>query len=291
MLPSGPQLGGAPANFAYHAAALGARAMMVTRVGEDDLGSEVLRRFRRANLSSETLQIDPTRPTGTVSVTLDEKGIARYTFSDEAAWDALAATEAAREAVRRAHALCFGTLAQRSSVSRKTVQQLLAAAPTNALKIFDVNLRLHFYSREVVEESMHLANVLKMNDEELSVMTALFSLQGDVRQRIEALVRAFGFKVVALTRGASGSLVHQDGQWSELFAHSDQFVDTVGAGDAFAAALAMGLLVHMPLRETHYIAAKLASYVCSQHGATPPLPPGFREKFQDEVGSRMTMRR
>jgi fructokinase len=209
VLPTGPQLGGAPANFAYHVAALGARAMMVTRVGDDELGREVIKRFTYMNLAGDSVQVDPDRPTGTVAVTLDEKGVPQYTFAEDVAWDHLAATDVALQAVRGAHAVCFGTLGQRSPLACKAVQQLVAAAPDYALKIFDINLRLDYYSRGVIEESMRLANVLKLNDEELAVVTTMFSLRGDARRRIEEWVRRLGFKIVAVTYGPSGSLIHE----------------------------------------------------------------------------------
>lgn len=280
VLPAGPQLGGAPGNFAYHAAALGARAMIVTRVGDDDLGREVIRRFAQMNLPRDTVQVDPARPTGTVAVTLDEKKGAHYTFAEDVAWDQLVATEVALQAVRGAHAVCFGTLGQRSANSRRAIQHLVAAAPAEALKIFDINLRLDFYSREVIEESLRLSNVLKLNDEELAVLTAMFSLHGDVRQRIEWLVHTFGFKVVVLTSGSSGSLIHQEGRWSEVPPQPVRLVDTVGAGDAFTAALTMGLLSGMDIGEVHAIAAEIAGCVCSRAGATPPMPERFRKRFQ-----------
>ncbi|MBM0108883.1 carbohydrate kinase [Steroidobacter sp. S1-65] len=279
LLPTGPQLGGAPTNFTYQAAALGAQAMMVTRVGDDDLGREVMRRFLENNLSGDTVQVDRTRPTGTVAVTLDEEGVPHYTFAEDAAWERLVATDVAMQAVRGAHAVCFGTLAQRSETSRGAIQQLVAAAPAHALKIFDVNLRLPFYSREVIDQSLRLSNILKMNDEELAVMTSMYSLHGDVRERIEQLACAFGFKVVVVTCGASGSLIHQEGSWSVLHSQATPVVDTVGAGDAFAAALAMGLLAGMSFREVHVVAAELARYVCCQYGATPSLPKGFRDRL------------
>ena len=139
LLPTGPQLGGAPANFSYHAAALGARATAVTRVGDDDPGKEVIRRFKQMKLTPESIQVDPARPTGTAAVTLDEQGVARYAFAEAAAWEQLEATDEALQAVRGAHAVCFGTLAQRSATSRKAIQQLVAAAPADALRIFDIN--------------------------------------------------------------------------------------------------------------------------------------------------------
>jgi len=279
LLPAGPQLGGAPTNFAYHAGALGGHAMMVTRVGNDDFGREVIDRFEKMNLPLETVQVDRMLPTGTVSVTLNEKGVPQYAFADNTAWEQLAVTDPALAAVSGAHAVCFGTLGQRNPVARKSIQQLVAAAPADALRVFDINLRLGFYSREVIEQSMRLSNVLKLNEEELAVLTDMHSLQGNVRQRIEWFVRTFGFKTVVLTKGSLGSLIHQGGRWSEMFPEPVRVRDTVGAGDAFAAALIMGLLSGMDLSEVHAIATATAGYVCSTSGATPPMPESIRSKF------------
>jgi fructokinase len=280
FLPTGPQLGGAPANFGYQAAALGARAMVVTRVGQDDLGREVIRRFAQANLPADTVQVDPAHPTGTVAVTLDEERVPHYTIAERVAWDHLEVTDALRRAVGRAEAVCFGTLGQRSEPSRKAIQQLLLATPADALRIFDINLRLPFYSGDLIEQSMRLSNVLKMNEEELAVLTAMLSLHGEARHRIEELAHAFGFKVVVLTRGPSGSLIYQAGHWSELPSSRIQVADSVGAGDAFTAALTMGLLAGMELNEVHAIAVEVAGYVCSRQGATPAMPEEFRRRFQ-----------
>jgi fructokinase len=197
-----------------------------------------------------------------------------------AAWEHLAVTTAALQAVRGAQAVCFGTLGQRCEISRKAIQHLVAAVPADALRIFDVNLRLDFYSKELIEQSMRLANVLKLNEEELTVVTAMFSLHGDVRQQIEQLVRTFGFKIVVVTRGASGSLIYEEGRWSERAPQPVPVVDTLGAGDAFTAALILGLLARMSLDDAHVIAAEVARYVCFQRGATPPLPEAFRRNFQ-----------
>jgi fructokinase len=213
-------------------------------------------------------------------VTLDEKGAPYYTFAEDVAWDQLAPTDVALQTVRGAHAVCFGTLGQRRAYSRRTIQHLVGAAPAEALKIFDINLRLDFYSREVIEDSMRLSNVLKLNDEELAVLTTMFSLHGDVRRRIEQLVHTFGFKVVVVTSGSSGSLTHQEGRWSEAPVQPVRVVDTVGAGDAFTAALTMGLLSGMDIGEAHAIAAEIAGCVCSRPGATPAMPETFRKRFQ-----------
>jgi fructokinase len=280
LLPTGRQLGGAPTNFVYQAAALGARALMVTRVGDDGLGRDVISRFAHYDLSTECVQIDLVRPTGTVAVAMDDDGNPNYTFADDAAWERLTASSSALQAVQAADAVCFGTLAQRSDSSRRAIQQLVSAAPVQALKIFDVNLRCHFYCREVIEQSMRVANVLKLNDEELRILSSLFALHGTIRQRIEQLVCAFGFKMVVVTRGAMGSIIKQGSDWSELHSQPVAIADTVGAGDAFTAALTMGLLAGMSIRQVHVIATELAAYVCSKHGATPPLPRAFRDTLR-----------
>lgn len=279
LLPSGPQLGGAPTNFAYQAGALGANASVITRVGSDILGRQVIQRFGKLGLPPDIVQTDLSRPTGTVSVTLSPNGLAHYAFAEDVAWEYLEATPLALQTVRGAHAVCFGTLGQRSATSRKAIQRLIAAAPVDALRIFDINLRLGFYSREIIEESMHLSNVLKMNDVELDVLTTMFSLQGSERQRIEWLVCTFGLNVVVLTRGPLGSVILQDRQWSEIRPPCVPVTDTVGAGDAFAAALTMGLLCGKNLDETHAMADEMARYVCSQSGGTPPMPEMFRGKL------------
>ena len=167
LLPAGPQLGGAPANFAYHAHALGASASLVTRVGTDDLGRAILNRFEPLVFAPETMQVDEVAPTGTVTVTLSGEGIPSYTIHDNVAWDHLSVTTAALDAVRGADAICFGSLAQRHDRSRNTIQSLVGAAPARALRVFDINLRQDYFSRDVIEQSLLLASVLKLNEDEL----------------------------------------------------------------------------------------------------------------------------
>jgi fructokinase len=279
MLPAGPELGGAPANFAYHAQAMGARAQVVTRVGNDVLGDEVRRRLRRMNLPTATVQVDDQRPTGTVEVSLDDEGVPRFTIRENVAWDGLLVTEEALEAVRTADAVCFGTLAQRNPISRSAIQRLLAAIPKTVLRVFDINLRQEFYSREVIEQSLRFANVLKLNDDELSILVRIFALPGDVRKQVDSLAVKFGLRLVVLTRGSGGSLIYKEGLWSEHPSPPIQVIDTVGAGDAFTAALVLGVLNNMKLSEVHEFASALAGYVCSHAGATPALPEELRNRF------------
>ncbi len=272
LLPSGPKLGGAPANFAYHAQALGAEAAMITRVGDDERGREAVRCIESIGLSSTGIQTDEKAPTGTVTVVLDGNGVPSYTIHTDTAWDRIEATPEALAVVRAADALCFGSLAQRSLASRESIQRLLSAAPTEAWRVFDINLRQHYHSREVIERSLQLANVLKLNDEELPVVADLFALSGDSKRQIESLLDTFDLKVVALTRGGGGSLIYKDGSWSDCRPEAVQVVDTVGAGDAFTAALVLGLLHGAPLDAMHAFASEVAGYVCTCAGGTPTLP-------------------
>jgi len=279
LLPTGPQLGGAPANFACHARSLGANALIITRVGRDHFGGKVLRRFKALNVPEATVQVDDELPTGTVTVELSGQGVPQFTIHENAAWDRIEVTKSVLDAVRQADAICFGSIAQRTPASRAAIQQLLAAAPERSLKLFDINLRQHFYSRDVVEQSLRLASMLKLNDTELSVMTEMFSIPGDVRRQMEVLGDMFGLKAVVLTRGPRGSLIFKEGRWSEQPSRPVQVVDTVGAGDAFAATLTMGLLNKWDLGELHTLTAEVARYVCSQAGGTPALPEALRSRF------------
>jgi fructokinase len=280
LLPSGPQLGGAPANFAYHAHALGATSLVVSRIGDDERGREILQRFHEIELSAQGLQIDPDAPTGTASVAIDANGLAHFLIQENVAWDCLAVTSDALAAASRADAICFGSLAQRSKRGREAVQTLVTATPRNALRIFDINLRQHYYSRELIEESLHLSNTLKLNEEELETLAGIFALTGPAKIQIEKLAAQFEQEIIALTRGAGGSLLYQGGKWSDYRSSTVPIVDTVGAGDSFTAALVLGVLNKIDLDRTNAIANDLASYVCSYPGATPPIPVKFVERFR-----------
>jgi fructokinase len=279
LLPTGPQLGGAPANFACHARALGAEAGVTTRVGSDEYGATIFERFKEMGISNSSLQVDKTAPTGTVTVELTGNGIPHFTIHENVAWDRLEATPAALEAARQADAICFGSLAQRKPQARASIQRLVAAASHNALRVFDVNLRQRYYSREVIEQSLGLATALKLNDAELPVLAAMFGLAGTIPRQIQEISRLFGLQVIALTRGPAGSLLFRSGQWSDCPSAPIDVIDTVGAGDAFTAALVLGLLQEMELDELNSLANEVARFVCSFAGATPPLPKRFSEKF------------
>src|ERR1700691_336274 len=283
LLVTGPQLGGAPANFAYHAHALGAQTHVITRVGKDDYGSEIIRRFQEMGLSGSAVQVDDVARTGTAKVELSGDGLAHFTVQENVAWDFIALTPEALGAARVADAICFGSLAQRSETSRNTIQTLVAATRAKALRVFDVNLRQQFYSRRVIEESLQLANVMKLNDNELPILAKMLHLIGSIEEQIERLAHIYKLQLIALTRGANGSLLYQESEagqrWSDCEYHPVQVVDTVGAGDSFTAAMVLGLLRKMDLDQINSIANEVARYVCSQSGATPALPTEFAKIF------------
>lgn len=279
LLPAGKQLGGAPANVALHARALGADAALVSRVGDDEAGRDILRRLDDQGLPGALVQTDPSAPTGTVTVELRGKGIPHYTIHEGVAWDRIAATPEALAAVAGADAVCFGSLAQRHPVSRAAIRKLVGHSPESALRVFDINLRQHYFTPETLDASLQLANVLKLNDAELPLLAGQCGLTGAVENQLEALAARFGLKVIAFTRGAQGSLLWQEGRRSERRGPDVKVVDTVGAGDSFTATMVMGLLRGMDLDETNERANAVASFVCSQPGATPPLPQEFRQPF------------
>jgi fructokinase len=279
VLPAGRQLGGAPANFACQARALGAEARLVSRVGNDALGREALAALAALGLPTDSIGVDSSLPTSTVSVTVDAGGQPRYQIHENVAWDALRVDAAAQFAVAGAGAVCFGTLAQRSELSRATIRALVQAAPAEALRIFDVNLRQHYFTGPLIEQSLAQANILKVNDAELPRLSELFHFSGDVRSQVSALAGKFKLRLVACTRGQHGSLLFSEGQWSEHTGRPTEVVDTVGAGDAFTAAMAVGLLAGWTLDEINERANAVAAYVCSQPGATPALPDRVRSLF------------
>lgn len=274
LLPAGAQLGGAPANFAWHAHALGARSQIISRIGNDDLGAEIRSRFARMKLPDNLVQTDPSHPTGTVTVALSH-GHPEYTIHENVAWDHIEVTPEAASAVHSADAICFGSLAQRGSASLQSIQTLVSAARPEALRIFDINLRQHYFERQTIETSLRLANVLKLNDAELPTLAKMFSAAGDIRSQIEIFAANFNLHVVALTRGAHGSLLFQNGHWSEHPAVKAEIKDTIGAGDSFTAALCVGLLRKLDLDHINAAANEIAAFVCSDAGATPVLPERF----------------
>ncbi|OIQ49587.1 2-dehydro-3-deoxygluconokinase [Pseudodesulfovibrio hydrargyri] len=275
VLPDTRMLGGAPANFAYHVNALGGAGVPVSRVGDDDLGREALSLLVRRRLNIDAVSLDPDHPTGTVDARVDADGVATYVFPDDVAWDFLALDQSALTLAARADAVCFGSLAQRAETSRRAIHRFLGAA-NKALKVFDINLRQDFYTPEILSASLDAADVLKINDTELGVVTSLFSLPPGERPALRALMARHHLDLAVLTRGGKGSLLLSPDAVSDLSGEPVEVVDTIGAGDAFTAALVLGHLQQWPLDRINRYAAKVAAHVCSQPGAMPEMPEALR---------------
>ena len=279
LLPAGPQLGGAPANFAYFSNLLGDRSAVASRVGADALGAETLRRLRQSGLTTRYVQTDDRRATGTVLVRVDEQGQPDFTISENAAWDFLEFTPQWQELAGTADAVCFGSLAQRSAASRETVRRFLSATRRDALRVFDVNLRQSFHSASVLDESLSRSTAVKLNDQELPVVVERLGLAGvDEAARARALLRAYHLELVCVTRGAHGSLLVTE---TEAVSHGGYAVttaDAVGAGDAFTAAMTHHYLRGARLATFSRAANRLGAWVASQVGATPAIGPSILEQ-------------
>jgi fructokinase len=273
VFPDGDHFGGAPANVAVHAAGLGAEAWMISAVGMDIRGEEALQRLAGFGVDCGAVARLADHPTGVVRVRVDAAGLPSYDIAAGSAWDCVPWSAAVARAAQRADAICFGTLAQRSPVSRATIRRAVSATRESAWRLFDVNLRQSYYDADVLIESLNLANAVKLNEDELPVVARLCGLESATTvELLRALSERFDLRLAALTRGICGSLlVASDGVW-ESSAPRTEVADTVGAGDAFAAALLVGILAGRSLDEASRRANAVAAYVCSQPGATPPLP-------------------
>ena len=272
MFPHGKKLGGAPANFAYHAQCFGGKGFVVSSVGGDDLGNQILEQMESMGLSKKYVAIDRRHPTGTVTVKLDEAGQPKYTIHEEVAWDNIPYSEHLAELAARTDAVCFGSLAQRSDVSHTTINKFLKATSPGSLRVFDVNLREAFFSKEIICDSLKLCNILKLNNDELPVIAELCLIKGDEKEILSALIEKYSLDLVALTMGKEGSRLITAGEDSFYEAEDVEVVDAVGAGDSFTGALVMGLLNKSSLISIHKHAARVADYVCTQKGATPEIP-------------------
>jgi fructokinase len=280
VLPGGSRLGGAPANFTYHARALGAEARVVSRVGNDNLGREARTHLTALGVPVDGVETDASLPTGTVSVEIAADGQPHYQIHEKVAWDALMGEAAGRSGAVAADVVCFGTLAQRQEPSRSTIRSLVAATRPSALRILDINLRQHYFSAGLIEDSLKLANVLKVNDTELARLAAIFQLTGDGRAQIMEIARRYKLRLAACTRGARGSLLLAEGKWSDHPGVQAKVVDTVGAGDAFTAAMALGFLAGWDLDLVNERANRVAAHVCACAGAMPALPEPLRALFR-----------
>lgn len=266
LLPGGKALGGAPANFAYHAQRLGEEGWAVSAIGDDPLGAEIMDIVSEKKLHNLISVTD--KPTGTVQVELDDKGVPSYTITEDVAWDNIPFTPEMEALAARADAVCFGSLVQRMS-SRSSILRFLRSTHPEALKVFDINLRQHYYSPEVIDESLQLADILKINDEEIRIVARLFSLGDDDIAACRVLIERYALKLVILTKGAEGSVVITAEEAIPQSVGEVNVVDTVGAGDSFTAAFVVAYLRGLSLSEAQRLATETASYVCSCKGAMP----------------------
>ena len=282
MLPNGKQLGGAPSNFAYISTLLGNEGIVASRIGNDVLGSEAVQRLARLGVATDSIQADPVRPTGSVRVEVDQAGQPRFEIAEGVAWDFLEWTPAWQHLAAQSDAICFGSLAQRAPASRATIRQFLGAANKDAVvRIFDVNLRQAFYSKEIIEQSIKLADIVKLNHEELPRIMEMFGLQHrDEIASAGQLVKLHALKLICVTRGCRGSLLMNHQTLDEHPGYRIQIGDAIGAGDAFTAALVYEYLQGVPIARMNETANRMGAWVASQVGAMPvPGDGGIQEEL------------
>lgn len=273
VLPEGKKLGGAPANFAYHAGQfLGSdNTIAISALGEDNLAEETIEALEEHNLKYLLPRVK--YPTGTVQVTLSGDGIPAYEIKENVAWDNIPFTDEMKAVAQNCRAVCFGSLAQRNVVSRGTIKKFLSATPDDCMKIFDINLRQNFYTKEVIDDSLHLCNVLKINDEELVVIGRMFGYPGlDMQDKCWLLLGKYNLDILVLTCGVNGSYVFTPGAMSFYETPKVEVADTVGAGDSFTGTFCACILKGKSVADAHRIAVDASAFVCTQKGAMPKLP-------------------
>ncbi len=273
VLPEGKKIGGAPANFAYHVSQLGLPSCVVSAVGDDALGNEIIENFTDKGLNQLIEKVP--YPTGTVQVEIDQAGVPQYEIKENVAWDNIPYTESLEALAKKTRAVCFGSLAQRNVVSRTTINKFLDAMPKEEgnLVVFDVNLRQGFYNKEILCNSMERCNILKINDEELVTVSRMFGYPGiDLQDKCWILLGKYNLKMLILTCGINGSYVFTPGNVSFQPTPKVDVADTVGAGDSFTAAFIVSILKGKSVAEAHTLAVKTSAFVCTQNGAMPLLP-------------------
>lgn len=276
VLPEGKKIGGAPANFAYHVSQFGFPSCVVSAIGDDALGKEIIENFTSKGLDQLIAEVP--YPTGTVQVEIDQTGIPLYDIKENVAWDNIPYTEHLDALAKRTKAVCFGSLAQRNVVSRETINHFLDTMPKDddSLIVFDVNLRQGFYNKEILCKSMQNCNILKINDEELITVSRMFGYPGiDLQDKCWILLGKYNLKMLILTCGINGSYVFTPGNVSFQPTPKVEVADTVGAGDSFTAAFIASILKGKSVTEAHTIAVKTSAFVCTQKGAMPILPPEY----------------
>lgn len=273
ILPEGKKIGGAPANFAYHVSQFGLPGCVVSAIGDDALGKEIIENFTSKGLNHHIATVP--YPTGTVQVEIDPAGIPQYEIKENVAWDNIPYTDSLEQLAARTRAVCFGSLAQRNVVSCNTINRFLDAMPKSddSLVVFDVNLRQGFYNKDILYNSMSRCNILKINDEELVTVSRIFGYPGiDLQDKCRILLDKFNLDVLILTCGVNGSYVFVPDNVSFLPTPQVEVADTVGAGDSFTAAFVANILKGRSVVEAHAKAVETSAYVCTKNGAMPVLP-------------------
>ena len=279
VLPEGKKLGGAPANFAYHAGQYGFDAMAVSAIGHDELGKETIEALDSKKLKYLMPVVD--YPTGRVQVSLDEAGVPTYDIKEDVAWDNIPLTDEMWNVAKECQAVCFGSLAQRSEVSRETIQKFVKATSEDCMRIFDINLRGSYYTKDIIQESLKLCNILKINDEELVQIGRMFGYPGlDISNKCWLILGKYNLKMLILTCGINGSYVFTPGNVSFQPIPKVEVADTVGAGDSFSGTFCAAILHGLPVKEAHKLAVEASAFVCTQHGAMPKVPEAFKEKMR-----------
>lgn len=277
VLPEGKKIGGAPANFAYHVSQFGLPSRVVSAVGNDPLGREIVENFTSKGLNHLIEEVP--YPTGTVQIEIDPAGVPQYDIKENVAWDNIPYTARLEALAGQTRAVCFGSLAQRNVVSRDTINRFLDAIPQTAdsLVVFDVNLRQGFYTKEILCNSMKRCNILKINDEELVTVSRMFGYPGiDLQDKCWILLGKYNLRMLILTCGINGSYVFTPGNVSFQPTPKVEVADTVGAGDSFTAAFIASLLKGKSVTEAHALAVRTSAFVCTRKGAMPELPPDLR---------------
>lgn len=271
IFPSGRQLGGAPFNFTYHAVQAGCIGYVISAVGDDEFGDEISNIISNLGISSYYLQRSD-YPTGTVTVATNKEGHPEFSIHENVAWDHIRWDKDLELLAGELDAICFGSLAQRSPSSQFSILSFIKATKPECLKVFDINLRQEYYSKEVILNSLSMTNILKLNETELPVLSGYLGFFGLVEEQLRQILRYFNLKFIVYTMGGKGSIIISNEEISFVSALPVRVVDSVGAGDAFTAVVTTGILKERPLKETHEKAARVAAYLCTQKGATPKLP-------------------
>lgn len=275
MLPEGRKIGGAPVNFAYHAGQFGIDTMAVSAIGNDKLGEDTIAEMNGKHLNHIFPSVP--YPTGSVQVSLDEKGVPAYDIKENVAWDNIPFTNEIESVARSCRAVCFGSLAQRNAVSRNTIRKFIESTPSGCIRIFDINLRQNFYTSNVIRDSLELCNILKINDEEIMLVSRMFNYDSsNIENVCRTIMEDFSLEMVILTCGTKGSYIFTKGGVSFMPTPKVNVADTVGAGDSFTGSFCAAILRGLPVAEAHKKGVEVSAYVCTQNGAMPEIPESMK---------------